>query len=789
MKKIYVSTVVFLLLALTGSAQTYYWIGGTGGGNWNNVTNWSLSSGGAAGTAYPHLTTENAVFDGAASVSLNVNIDLSTLTITGNSSVKITATGGPTETITLNSTSAATPGLQIDGGSKLETDAASNVECVFNFIPGGQGSVSGEWLTSGNDALNSFAYFILPTTGSTALNFNNGGKLTIGRSGLLYDNANSDNFLIFKSGSTLEIKTDPASVPKANYDNNSTILISGLVNYGLAIDETGNIGNLTYNCPGQSSNLTPLSLLNLNINGDVNILNTNSNELTLLANGGPSLPLNTVGIKGSLNISGTSKVIESKVDGIDKTMTLNVQGDFNAGGISFNLQNNNDNLINPTSLVIKGDFHHTAGSFGASSTAVNESQSIFNVEFNGSTTQTISSSSGTIDNANHQVSLKVNNALGVTLNSSMEVGRIDFSGGTPGKLNTSLANYLTINNTSGNAIVVNSPSNSAYVNGPVRRKTLSTSPVDFPSGTGDVLRALTITPNSAAANTFQVNLITGNKGGTVLSPLSGLSPYYWDVTRPSGTASAIVTMKLVGAIAGASATDTLVAAAYDGTNWIDARGATGNNIFPGTSVAGSLATALQSSFNSFAIGYKINSALFIKLLSFTGKKLQNSAELDWTITENSTPSKFEIVKSENGISFSSIGSLPGLDGKLNYGFTDNTLSSGNNYYRLKMYDKDGSISFSNIIIVMNGSKGVMISSMIPTLVRDRARLNISSSVRGNMQLVVTDISGRIMQNQVVSISSGNQEVWLNATSLSAGMFQVTGYINGEKTATFRFIKQ
>jgi hypothetical protein len=103
--------------------------------------------------------------------------------------------------------------------------------------------------------------------------------------------------------------------------------------------------------------------------------------------------------------------------------------------------------------------------------------------------------------------------------------------------------------------------------------------------------------------------------------------------------------------------------------------------------------------------------------------------------------------------------------------------------------KDGSISFSNIIIVMNGSKGVMISSMIPTLVRDRARLNISSSVRGNMQLVVTDISGRIMQNQVVSISSGNQEVWLNATSLSAGMFQVTGYINGEKTATFRFIKQ
>ena len=106
-----------------------------------------------------------------------------------------------------------------------------------------------------------------------------------------------------------------------------------------------------------------------------------------------------------------------------------------------------------------------------------------------------------------------------------------------------------------------------------------------------------------------------------------------------------------------------------------------------------------------------------------------------------------------------------------------------------MYDKDGSITYSNIIVVMNGSRGVLISSMIPTVVKDRARLNISSSVKGSMQLVVTDISGRIMQHQTVSVDSGNQEIWLNASSLSAGMFQITGYINGEKTATFRFIKQ
>jgi hypothetical protein len=58
-----------------------------------------------------------------------------------------------------------------------------------------------------------------------------------------------------------------------------------------------------------------------------------------------------------------------------------------------------------------------------------------------------------------------------------------------------------------------------------------------------------------------------------------------------------------------------------------------------------------------------------------------------------------------------------------------------------------------------------------------------------MQLVVTDINGRVIQNQVAVINAGNQEVWLDGTRLAAGMFQVTGYINGERTATVRFIKQ
>ena len=54
--------------------------------------------------------------------------------------------------------------------------------------------------------------------------------------------------------------------------------------------------------------------------------------------------------------------------------------------------------------------------------------------------------------------------------------------------------------------------------------------------------------------------------------------------------------------------------------------------------------------------------------------------------------------------------------------------------------------------------------------------------------MITDINGRIVHKQSVSLMNGSQDVWLDASRFSAGMLQVSGYVNGEKTATLRFIK-
>lgn len=777
MNKIYVATVVCLLLAVTGISQTtYYWIGPFGG-QWEQGSNWSLTSGGAAAGVYPSTLSDNVILDANDSIVFNsAAIDINSLTITNGKTVKIIATNGTSQQLSLHSTNAGAPGLKVDAGSTLVTDGSNGTEFIINFPTDAKGVISGDWQTL---AYGGLSYFTIASDGTTtSVTFTSGSNLIVGPNGTTGDN--EDGLLIFQNGATIILQTDQPLIPRADYAANSTILLTGVTDNGVAIDETGSIGNLVYNCPNQNG-ANSLALINLNINGSLSIQNTNGQDVTILGNGGTGLPTNTVGILGNLSISGNSRVFESKVDGIDKTMTLTVQGDFNNSAY-FDMQNNNDSRINPTSLVLKKNYNETgAGVFKVSSTAVS-SANIFNLEFNGSTTQTVVSASGTVDNATHQVTMKINNSLGVTLASPLQVGRLDFTGATPGKLTTSLTNLLTINGTGSG--VVTGASNSGYVNGPMRMTSTSGAAVTFPSGVSNVLRALTITPTNTATNTFQVNLKSGSNGGA-LGVFAGLANYYWDVSQVSGTSQATVAMPLVGAVAGPSAADTLLPAAYNGSAWTDARG----NFLMGDATTGTLTTSNQSTFTSFTIGYKLNASLATHLISFTGHTAQNAVDLRWTITDNSTPARFEVMKSADGVHFTSTGSVAGGDGTLSYTFTDHSPAAGNNFYRLKMFDRDGSVTYSNIIIVLNGSQGIAISGIMPTIVRDRAKLAVSAGVRGTLELVITDISGRIVRHQLVSVDQGSQDVWLDAASLPAGMFQVTGYLKGEKTATFRFIKQ
>jgi Subtilase family/Secretion system C-terminal sorting domain len=145
----------------------------------------------------------------------------------------------------------------------------------------------------------------------------------------------------------------------------------------------------------------------------------------------------------------------------------------------------------------------------------------------------------------------------------------------------------------------------------------------------------------------------------------------------------------------------------------------------------------------------LNHPLPPDLLSFTAIKSANTALLQWNITAPVYTSQFVIEKSKDSIVFSDIDSVSaqtysGSPG--NYQYTDNNLFSGISYYRLKIEDLSGYITYSPVRSVHNAGSGLEVI-LYPNPVHG-GNLYVSSSANcDRIQLV--DVSGRtILQMDV-----------------------------------------
>ena len=91
--------------------------------------------------------------------------------------------------------------------------------------------------------------------------------------------------------------------------------------------------------------------------------------------------------------------------------------------------------------------------------------------------------------------------------------------------------------------------------------------------------------------------------------------------------------------------------------------------------------------------------------------------------------------------------------------------------------------------MINKETGIEITTLAPNVVVDRTRLSITAARGGRMDIVVTDMSGRAWRKFALTVSPGNSDNYLSLGDLAAGVYHITGYMNGEKTSTLRLIKQ
>lgn len=169
----------------------------------------------------------------------------------------------------------------------------------------------------------------------------------------------------------------------------------------------------------------------------------------------------------------------------------------------------------------------------------------------------------------------------------------------------------------------------------------------------------------------------------------------------------------------------------------------------------------------------------LRLLDFTVQKSEEKALLKWHTTSEINTAAFEIERA-NKSNFVKIGEVAALNrsGFHSYQFEDAELSTGSNFYRLKMIDIDGKFTYSDIRrIDIQSIEKVRISPNPVTSVMKVA------GVSGYDALQVVDASGKVVYQQAIS----RDEEVMNMAKLSRGNYVLR--LKGKQgQKSLRFVK-
>jgi hypothetical protein len=179
------------------------------------------------------------------------------------------------------------------------------------------------------------------------------------------------------------------------------------------------------------------------------------------------------------------------------------------------------------------------------------------------------------------------------------------------------------------------------------------------------------------------------------------------------------------------------------------------------------------------------STLPLSLTAFAASFDGTASQLKWTSANEINLKGFSVEKSLNGIDFSEIAFVRGQNSiqQNSYSFNDADVKTGVNYYRLKIINNDGSVKYSNTIVISN--KQSLQTTVFPNPVISNITINHAKAFTGAVLRVFT-VDGKLVRTTPVQI--GAVQTTLSASQLLKGNYLLIYENNGEKSSV-QFAKQ
>ena len=176
----------------------------------------------------------------------------------------------------------------------------------------------------------------------------------------------------------------------------------------------------------------------------------------------------------------------------------------------------------------------------------------------------------------------------------------------------------------------------------------------------------------------------------------------------------------------------------------------------------------------------------VSLISFTATKDGNFNAINWSSAKEINASKYELQKGTDGKVFSTIYTVSSSGSNSHYNYIDNHLERTNNYYRLKMLDKDGHYQFSKIINIHDKLDADLI--IYPNPVADFVCLTLINSDNTKIKIDILNLEGKTVIEKYINAENGFIKIIIPVSFLPKGNYFLKFNKDGEDRF-LKFVKQ
>ena len=708
--------------------------------------------------------------------------------------------------------------VRVNAGAQLIVNAGANFNIANDGAPStattdlqvdGSMSIFGGLFTNGNVSVKVNGSLIHSGTG---MNLSNGGDtVNIGAGATWQHNVNSGttpNNMVFHPTATFLV---------SGITTNQTGIFKNAVKYG----------NIIWNCPGETNYYAFRGTLDsANVKGSFTVVSTGSSNITFF-NGSGRLVLpggyyqtgGTVNFRESGNITdtlsvggdfsvtggtfnsnaGTGSSLLVNLTGTNKTMVFaqtsatntswNISGVYTLGtGLAIpsatfgatvagtlhtgtNAVSGAGNfIVQPAAILSSGAANGLNGNVTVSGTKT--LSKLANYVFNG----TVAQSTGTLlpDSVN---TLTINNMANVSLSGTAVV--------TGGPLYLTAGKLLLGANNITSASITGASSASYIVTdgaGKLRLLNVGAGATRFPVGSSVTAYNPAVLTNAGTADNFSVN-VKNTFDAPFPSPDKVVNKQ-WNITPDNLAGSPNVTVALgwqtADQASGFNSANATAVMHYMASAW---SGNTATITGSGTIADPYMASAAGfTAFSPFAVAN--TSALPVTLLSFNAVLNGNAGSITWSTSAEKNVQHFMLERSADGQQFAAIATIAASNTSRinNYNFTDMNLLTGLNYYRLKVVDKDGSVSYSRIAVINTRLKGMLV--VYPNPVKDQLQVTFPA-IAGKASLEIVSAAGKIIAQY--TLLNNNIQNSFNVSALAKGVYWLVFKQNDQQLRT-QFVK-